>query len=88
MSVYLQGILDESVCRGYRFDASKIHPSNTCATIRETRGQLIYEWVHLLAKLQKRSPKMVAQYAEVKRPLAHPLFLVIPGPVREWEKLP
>ena len=88
MSVYLRGVFEESVRRGYSFDSSKIHPSNTRAKIRETRGQLIYEWTHLLAKLRRRSPKLVSQYVDVKSPIPHPLFLVVPGPVREWEKLP
>ena len=52
---YLRAVRDESKERGYRFDGSKI-PSNPVWVnpIAESRGQLNYEWMHLLRKLEVR----------------------------------
>jgi hypothetical protein len=54
--------------------------------ISETRGQLLYEWGHLLDKLQVRSPQWYTRYRDVEIPDAHPLFHIIPGNIREWER--
>jgi hypothetical protein len=51
-----------------------------------TRGQLAYEWAHLLAKLARRSP---AQHRALRRlpplPEPHPLFRIVEGAVEPWE---
>ena len=39
-----------------------------------------------LHKLKKRDPKRHHEFASVKFPVPHPLFKIIPGEVREWEK--
>ena len=52
----------------------------------ETRGQLLYEWKHLRTKLKKRSPKVYEDIKKVKKPEGHPLFRIVPGAVRDWEK--
>ncbi len=52
-----------------------------------TRGQLLYEWDHLLAKVKARDPEGCRQLAAVKRPQPHPLFRVVPGAVEEWERV-
>lgn len=52
-----------------------------------TRGQLDYEWQHLLAKLRLRDPSMLQQFVDLSEPEAHPLFKCVPGLVAEWEVL-
>ena len=83
---FLAAIAEEAQGRGYRFDTAKIssHPSRR--KISETRGQLLYEWRHLRAKLRRRAPQLARQWRRVKTPAPHPLFLIVPGPVRDWEK--
>jgi hypothetical protein len=52
-----------------------------------TRGQLLYEWRHLKRKLKQRDTKRLREFASVKIPAPHPLFKIIPGKVRDWEKV-
>lgn len=82
---YLAGVLAESRERGYKFDASKIDASAQAAPIDETTGQLEYEWGHLLRKLEERDPE---RWRELKdgKPEPHPMFILVDGGVREWEK--
>lgn len=72
--------------RGYRFVAEKINSSGASGHLTVTRGQLEFEWHHLMEKLRTRDPKRWAQLARVKRPRPNPLFRVSPGGVAEWEK--
>lgn len=88
---YLHDVQAEATARGYRFDASKIvsprsaAPVATIARIAATRGQLEYEWGHLVAKLRVRDPAWLGQFASLSVPEPHPLFQLIPGPVADWE---
>jgi hypothetical protein len=83
---YLRPLHAESLARGYRFDASKIVRALPCATVEETDGQLLFEWSHLLAKLALRAPALHAELRSIARPEPHPLFTIVPGPRRLWEK--
>ncbi len=85
ISEYLRAVHAEAQRRGYRFDASKIGRGVAIGPLPVTRGQLDYEWGHLARKLAKRSPAWLSRLAGVRRPLAHPLFRVVPGPAAEWE---
>jgi len=87
LATYLKSVHEESVRREYSFDASKIGKRRWPGKIKETRGQLLYEWQHLKRKLKKRDPKRLREHASVKTPTPHPLFKIIPGKVREWEKV-
>ncbi|MBE0636454.1 DNA lyase [Candidatus Bipolaricaulota bacterium] len=85
---YLRGVLAESQTRGYRFDGTKL-PTRPHAVepIEETRGQLEYEWRHLMAKLSVRDPERHCRLAGIESPEPNPLFTIVPGGVREWEKV-
>lgn len=87
LAAYLKAVHEESLWRGYEFDASKIGARRTRGKITETRGQLLYEWRHLKRKLKKRDPKRLRELTLVKIPAPHPLFRIVPGEVREWEKV-
>jgi hypothetical protein len=54
----------------------------------ETRGQLLYEWRHLKKKLSARSPHVLSKIEKDPAPRPHPVFRIVPGPVRKWEKQP
>jgi hypothetical protein len=88
ISTYLQAVYDESMKRGYCFDASKINPRRTEIKIAETKGQLVFEWQHFLNKLKDRQPKLYQKYIICGEPESHPAFRIIPGEVREWERIP
>ena len=87
LATYLKAVHEESVRRDYNFDAAKIGAQLSRGKIRETRGQLLYEWRHLKRKLKRRDPKRLRELASVKIPAPHPLFKIVPGEVREWEKV-
>ncbi|MEF2231182.1 MAG: pyrimidine dimer DNA glycosylase/endonuclease V [Pseudodesulfovibrio sp.] len=86
VDAFLAAVLAESRRRGYRYDASKIDAAATSPQIEETTGQLDHEWAHLLRKLETRDPARRREYAAVARPDPHPLFTLVEGPVRDWEK--
>ncbi len=86
IATFLLGIADEAQSRGYHFDASKISRRRFTGQIAETSGQLLYEWGHLKAKLRVRAPQMESQLRSVTMPEPHPLFRVVPGGVRDWER--
>ena len=85
IAAFLAALADEAVKRGYRFDATKIPVQRAAAPIVETRGQLLYEWEHLRAKLRLRSPEQYRLFRGVKSPDPHPLFRIVPGKIRTWE---
>jgi hypothetical protein len=87
IDAYLAEVLTESRIRGYSFDEGKI-PAEVpeVAHVEETAGQLGYEWDHLLGKLEARDPERHEQLSGADEPEAHPLFEIVPGDVREWEK--
>ena len=86
IATFLAGLAAEADSRGYRFNASKISPPRFAGRIKETKGQLLYEWGHLRAKLRVRSPQLARELRSVAVPEPHPLFRIVPGDVREWEK--
>lgn len=83
---FLEGIAQEARTRGYRFDASKISRRKFRGRIPETTGQLLYEWQHLQAKLRARAPVFARRLRKLRSPEPHPLFRIVPGKVRAWEK--
>jgi hypothetical protein len=87
LATYLKTVHEESVRRDYHFDVSKIGGQQSHEKIKETRGQLLYEWSHLKRKLKKRDPKRLREFALVKIPEPHPLFKIIPGEIRDWENV-
>jgi hypothetical protein len=86
ISAYLHGVLAEAALRGFRFDASKIAAPPCRGRVEESEGQLLFEWRHLLAKLKARAPLLHERYRRIGRPDPHPLFRIVPGGKREWEK--
>ena len=82
---YLAAVAEEAERRGYHFDRTKIPALRYDTQLEETVGQLHHEWGHLLHKLQGRSP---AHFAAINNcePQPHPLFVLVPGGMREWEK--
>ena len=84
---YLDYVAREAELRGYSFDRSRVLHVGACNLIDETEGQLLYEWKHLKNKLALRSPKMYDAMASIKSPEAHPIFRIVEGDVRDWEKV-
>ena len=87
MSEYLKAVHAESVARGYRFDATRIAPGETRGQVDVPRGQIEFEWRHLLRKLEVRAPAWRNARCQDAAPRVHPLFRVVPGGVAPWERI-
>jgi len=85
---YLTGVHAEAKRRGYSFDSAKIPRNRLRSPMSEARGQLIYEWRHLLAKLKRRDAQRFNEYRSIRVPAAHPLFRITPGGIAAWERVP
>jgi hypothetical protein len=83
---YLRAVHAESVARSYSFDAGKISRATNRGQVAVARGQLEFEWGHLMAKLERRDPGWRARLERVKQPQAHPVFRIVPGAVENWER--
>jgi len=85
VAAFLAGLAAEAKKRGYNFDPGKISRPRSRSQIKETRGQLLYEWEHLRRKLKTRAPALYRRMREIDKPEAHPLFRIVPGSVQPWE---
>ncbi|MEY2520718.1 MAG: hypothetical protein QOF24_2477 [Verrucomicrobiota bacterium] len=86
IAAYLAILAKEAGRRGYNFDLSKISEPRSAGKLVETRGQLLFEWRHLKRKLRARTPRLYRECRGLACPRAHPLFRIVDGPVRDWEK--
>lgn len=86
IAAYLQGLAVEATLRGYRFDTTKIIATPFAGQLDETTGQLDYEWTHLRAKLATRDPAWLARLGDAASAEPHPLFRIVSGGVRDWER--
>ncbi len=84
---YLSAIVDEADARGYNFAREKILRIGSRETLTVSDGQLAYEWRHLAAKMQQRSPDVWKRWESVTTASPHPSFTVVEGPIAEWEKV-
>ncbi len=87
IATYLSGVFEEAKRRGYKFDGTKIGTERLSKKLDETVGQLLYEWRHLKSKLRGRSPRYFRTYQSLSFPAVHPLFRIVSGETREWERL-
>lgn len=86
IAAFLMCLAEEARRRDYTFDVSKIGVCGFTGQMEETSGQLLYEWKHLKQKLRARAPHLHRQFRTVVTPEPHPLFRIVPGDVRPWEK--
>jgi Pyrimidine dimer DNA glycosylase len=87
VAAYLLAVHEEAQKRAYQFDKTKILSATPCERITETSGQLQYEWGHLKIKLRERAPEQLKPFGHVRTPRPHPLFKIVEGDIREWEKV-
>jgi hypothetical protein len=84
---YLFPLAQEAELRGYVFNRSKINKNRQEEKIPVTRGQLCFEWNHLMEKIHRRDPERYQQFADIELPDPHPAFEVIAGDIEVWEKI-
>ena len=83
---YLGAVHGEAQARGYRFDRSKLGPVRAVERIAVSRGQLEFEWEHLLRKLALRSADYYRRWRHVRTPQCHPLVRRRAGEIEPWER--
>jgi len=87
VATYLVSMAEEAEARGYVFNRSKITSSRIFSKIPVTRGQILFEWVHLKTKLTRRDPLRFTQMSGIEMPECHPLFEIVAGSVEPWERI-
>ncbi|MCS7136625.1 MAG: pyrimidine dimer DNA glycosylase/endonuclease V [Aigarchaeota archaeon] len=89
IDAYLFQIYLEAKKRLYSFDLSKIREVHLLGVITVTRGQLEYEFNHLIKKLEKRDKNRfeMLKNLDPKRIEPNPVFRVVEGEIEEWEKV-
>ena len=86
INAYLTWVYRESRKRGYSFKEDKFINIPQEGIIQATKGQLLFEWQHLLRKLKIRNRDCYTRWRDLAVPEHHPLFLIIPGEKEPWEK--
>jgi len=87
VNAYLRVIYAEAEARGYAFDRRKLAPVRKPSVIPVTKGQLEFEWAHLLRKLRRRSPEGYRRIRTIEKVESHPLFRVEAGSMADWERV-
>jgi len=87
INAYLFEVWKEANRRGYRFDGSKIMTIVLREKMPVAKGQLEYEFHHLLRKLRKRDPEKYEKLKNEREIDPNPVFFVVEGGVEEWERI-
>lgn len=90
ISQYLHTIYSEAESRHFKFDKDKIEYKKIVdhkTQLYVTKGQLDYEFHHLLGKLKKRDPSRYGNLILVNEIECNPTFQIVEGPVSSWEKI-
>lgn len=83
---YLTTIYNEALSRGYSFNKSKIGTVHESAIIQVTSGQLEFERIHLMQKLNNRSKDAYNKWHTLETLEQNPMFEVYDGKIELWEK--
>jgi hypothetical protein len=88
IDAYLQGIYEEALSRGYKFEKTKIGLlKKNIEKIKVSTGQIQYEFGHLLNKLERRDKERFLELKKLLKLETHSLFQVETGKVATWEKV-
>ncbi|BDB98034.1 pyrimidine dimer DNA glycosylase/endonuclease V [Saccharolobus caldissimus] len=87
IGTYLYHVYLEGKRRGCKLDKSKIIKYDISLKMPVNRGQVEYEFQHLLKKLEKRDIRKYRELKDLKSIEVHPLFYIVEGGIEDWEKL-
>jgi hypothetical protein len=82
---YLCDVYEEASGRNFKFDETKFRKSVPAQLLTVTKGQINYEFGHLLGKLKERDPGLYKELKGTKNIVPHPMFKIVEGDVEEWE---
>lgn len=88
INAYLYQVYLEAKRRGYRFNQTKVEPIALREKITVSKGQLEFEFFHLLKKLEKRDKKKLEDLKNLnpKDIEPNPIFKAVDGEVEACEK--
>ena len=88
INFYLYEVYLEAKNRGYNFSADKVRGvEGVSEKISISKGQIDYEFKHLLAKLKVRDNNKYQELESLKIIEIHNIFKEVAGPVEKWEKI-
>ncbi len=88
INFYLYEVYLEAKNRGYNFSANKIKVvDGVSEKISISKGQIDYEFKHLMAKLKARDNNKYQELESLEVVETHNIFKEVAGPVEKWEKI-
>lgn len=88
ISLYLTSLAAEARDRGYRFNQALIRIAPAEKELVVTRGQLVYEFERLCAKVAHRDPDWYVEVLQGAKPICnHTVFTTYPGAIESWERV-
>lgn len=82
---YLSGVYLEAKTRNYKFNKDKIDWNFVTVQLNVNKGQVDYEFEHLMKKLFVRDIEKYNILLKEKTIEPHPLFTIIQGEIENWE---
>lgn len=86
INAYLYQIYQEAKRRGYNFNPEKLEMVVLKKIIPVPKGQVDFEFSHLLNKLRRRDRRKYQELRQVNRIAVNPIFRIEKGKVADWEK--
>jgi hypothetical protein len=89
IGTYLYYVYLEGKRRNYNFNINKIKKYNfDIEKIPVKRGQVLYEFNHLLKKLEMRDKKSYEEIKDIKEIEVNPIFYIVnDDSIEQWEKI-
>lgn len=87
INYYLSEVREEALKRGYNFDKNKIDWNFQPIQLNVNDKQVVYEFQHLLKKLEIRDVQKFESIKTVNKIELHPMFKEIKGEIEDWEVL-
>ncbi len=87
IGTYLHYVWQEGEKRNYNFSREKILFYTDDIKLEVNRGQVLYEFNLLLAKLNRRNEAKYREICSLRDVVAHPLFIIKEGDVESWERV-
>jgi len=83
---YISYMFEESLKRGFNFDSSKFNNEILMEKIPVNKGQIDYEFKHLLKKMKQRCPQKAKEIKMIRSIETNPIFYSVVGGIEDWER--
>lgn len=86
IDAFLYRVHQESEKRGYCFNSAKAKKVIETRLIPVTKGQVEYEYKHLMTKLKQRDKPRFIELKHKKKIKVNSVFRLVKGDIERWEK--